>query len=83
MNEGLRDHRECYAANNGFTLGIRAPGQTYKQCLAANSSTYSVNNWLPSSWQNGATKFALGNDVSGALFGDGRVARVCACESIA
>jgi len=57
-------------ANNGFTLGIRAPGQTYKQCLAANSSTYSINNWLPSSWQNGATKFALGNDVSGALFGD-------------
>jgi len=58
------------AANNGFTLGIRAPGQTYSQCLAANSGTYSVNNWLPSSWQNGATKFALGNDVSGALFGD-------------
>ena len=60
------------AANNGtgFTLGIRAPGQTYSQCLAANSSTYSINNWLPSSAQNGATKFALGNDVSNALFGD-------------
>ena len=53
-----------------FTLGIRAPDQTYSQCLAANSSTYSLHNWLPSSWQNGATKFALGNDVSGALFGD-------------
>jgi len=62
----------AYAANNGtgFTLGIRAPGQTYSQCLAANSSTYSINNWLPSSAQNGATKFALGNDVSNALFGD-------------
>ena len=58
------------AANNGFTLGIRAPGQTYKQCLAANSSTYSINDWLPSSWQSGGTKFALGNDVSNALFGD-------------
>ena len=58
------------AANNGFTLGIRAPGQTYSQCLAANSGNYSVYNWLPSSAQNGATKFALGNDVSGALFGD-------------
>jgi hypothetical protein len=57
-------------ANNGFTLGIRAPGQTYSQCLAANAGNYSVYNWLPSSAQNGATKFALGNDVSGALFGD-------------
>jgi RHS repeat-associated protein len=57
-------------ANNGFTLGIRAPGQTYSQCLAANSGNYSVYNWLPSSAQNGGTKFALGNDVSNALFGD-------------
>jgi RHS repeat-associated protein len=56
--------------NNGFTLGIRAPGQTYSQCLAANSANYSVYNWLPSSWQNGGTQFALGNDVSGALFGN-------------
>ena len=37
---------------------------------AANSGNYSIYNWLPSSWQNGGTKFALGNDVSGALFGD-------------
>jgi len=58
------------AANNAFTLGIRAPVQTYSQCLAANSGNYSVYNRLPSSWQNGATKFALGNDVSNALFGD-------------
>jgi hypothetical protein len=58
------------AANNAFTLGIRTPVQTYSQCLAANSGNYSVYNRLPSSWQNGATKFALGNDVSNALFGD-------------
>src|SRR6516162_6221041 len=60
----------AFAANNGFTLGIRAPGQTYSQCLAANSGNYSIYNWLPSSWQNSGTKFALGNDVSNALFGD-------------
>ena len=28
--------------SSGFTLGIRAPGQTYKQCLAANAHTYSA-----------------------------------------
>jgi RHS repeat-associated protein len=27
---------------SGFTFGIRAPGQTWKQCMAANANTYSV-----------------------------------------
>ena len=30
------------AANNGFTLGIRAPEQTWSQCMAANANTYSI-----------------------------------------
>jgi RHS repeat-associated protein len=32
----------CPAANNGFTIGIRAPGQTWSQCMAANANTYSI-----------------------------------------
>jgi len=27
---------------NRFTLGIRAPGQTWKRCMAANANTYSI-----------------------------------------
>jgi RHS repeat-associated protein len=27
---------------NNFTLGIRAPGQTWSQCMAANANTYSI-----------------------------------------
>jgi len=61
-----------YAANNGFTLGIRAPGQTYSQCLAANAGNYSVYNWLPSSAQNGrvarAFDFAGTASIEGAPF---------------
>ena len=44
MVEGLRLRlgTALVAAENGFTLGVRAPGQTYKQCLAANSANYSL-----------------------------------------
>jgi len=58
------------AANNGFTLGVRAPGQTWTQCMSSTSGTYSINGVLPSSWQNGATRVLAGNDVSQILFGD-------------
>ena len=59
-----------FAANNGFTLGVRAPGQTWTQCMSSTSGTYSINGVLPSSWQNGATSVLAGNDVSQILFGD-------------
>ncbi len=49
---------------SGFTVGIRAPGQTYRQCLSANSSTYSLNTFT------GTDTFLLSNDVSGLAFGD-------------
>jgi RHS repeat-associated protein len=51
--------------SSGFTLGIRAPGQTYRQCLSANSSNYSLNTFT------GTDNFLLSNDATGLLFGDG------------
>ncbi len=30
------------AGNNGFTLGIRAPGQSFNDCMKANASNYSL-----------------------------------------
>jgi len=61
---------DAQTANNGFTLGVRAPGQTWTQCMSANSGNYSINGVLPSSWQNGATSVLAGNDVSSILFGN-------------
>jgi len=54
--------------NSGFTLGVRAPGETYMQCLASTSSAYSIAGVF--NIQSEAGKFALGNDVSQTLFGD-------------
>jgi hypothetical protein len=48
----------------GFTLGVRAPGQTYRQCLNVNSSNYSLNTFA------GTDNFLLGNDVAQLLFGN-------------
>jgi RHS repeat-associated protein len=48
----------------GFTLGVRAPGQSYRQCLNANSSNYSLNTFA------GTNNFLLSNDVGQLLFGD-------------
>jgi RHS repeat-associated protein len=48
----------------GFTLGIRAPGQTYKQCLAQNVGNYSAGGLT------GSNNFLLGNDVGNILFGN-------------
>jgi|SRR5690349_17214527 len=57
-------------ADNGFTLGVRQPGQTWSNCMSATSGTYSINGVLPSSAQNGATRLLASNDVSQILFGD-------------
>ncbi len=57
-------------ANNGITLGVRAPGQSWSSCMAANSGNYSINGILPSSMQNGATRLLLNNDAGQILFGD-------------
>jgi len=56
------------AANNGFTLGVRAPGQTWTQCMSANSGNYSIAGAF--NLQSEGAKFALGNDVSQILFGN-------------
>ncbi len=50
--------------NSGFTLGIRAPGQSYCQCLNANTSNYSVGGVV---WTD---NFLVSNDATGLLFGD-------------
>jgi RHS repeat-associated protein len=68
--QGGHEPPKAGAANNGFTLGVRAPGQTWTQCMSSTSGTYSINGVLPSSWQNGATSVLAGNDVSQILFGD-------------
>jgi putative transposase len=68
--EGLRLRlgTALVAANNGFTLGVRAPGQTYKQCLAANSANYSLAGAF--NQDSGTAKLVAGNDVASLLFGD-------------
>ncbi len=65
------------AANNGFTLGVRAPGQTFSQCMEANASNYSIagmadlaTNGAISS--NGAVNFVAntfaGNSITGTYY---------------
>jgi RHS repeat-associated protein len=56
------------AANNDFTLGVRASGQTYSQCLAANSANYSLAGAF--NQDSGTAKLVAGNDVASLLFGD-------------
>jgi RHS repeat-associated protein len=34
--------KSFFAANNGFTLGIRAPGQTFTGCMQTNAGNYSL-----------------------------------------
>ncbi len=50
--------------SSGFTLGIRAPGQSYRQCLGANSSNYSIGGVV------GTDNFLLSNDATQLLFGN-------------
>ena len=69
------------SSGGGFTLGVRAPGQSYRQCLNANSSNYSLNTFA------GTNNFLLSNDVGQLLFGDraegsaGRVAHSLSNET--
>src|ERR1700735_5441367 len=67
--------------SSGFTLGIRAPGQTYKQCLAANAHTYSAGGAAELAvnvatgtntdiTSNRAVDFFTGNSVNSFLFGN-------------
>jgi RHS repeat-associated protein len=49
---------------SGWTFGVSAPNQTYKQCLNANSSNYSLNTFA------GTDNFLLNNDVGQLLFGN-------------
>lgn len=60
----------AWASNlfSNWSWGVRTPNQTYKQCLAQNSSNYSLAGAL-----NQQGKFAqliAGNDVASALFGN-------------
>jgi hypothetical protein len=65
---GFTSESNPVAASNGFTLGIRAPGQTYSQCLASNTGNYSIAGVF--NIQNSAGKFLAGNDAGNLLFGD-------------
>src|SRR5262249_38304310 len=56
------------SVNVNFTLGVRASGQTYSQCLTSNTGNYSVAGVF--NIQNEAGKFLAGNDVGNLLFGN-------------
>lgn len=65
------------AANNGFTLGIRAPGQTWSQCMAANANTYSIGGATEltvnvatgtNSNISQTTSIVTGNGITGLIF---------------
>ncbi|MHB8734771.1 MAG: RHS repeat-associated core domain-containing protein [Terriglobales bacterium] len=75
--------------DSGFTLGIRAPGQTYQQCLAANAHTYSAGGAIElavnvatgtntSFSSNKAVDFFTGNVINSVLFGDAKDAGLAA-----
>jgi RHS repeat-associated protein len=66
---------------NGFTLGVLAPGQTFRQCMAANVNNYSMGGAAEltvnvatgtstSISANPAVSLFTGNGVSGLMFGD-------------
>jgi RHS repeat-associated protein len=50
---------------SGYTLGIRAPGQSYKQCLEANSRNYSLGGVADLTGLTGGTN--LGSSFGGQL----------------
>jgi len=65
------------AANNGFTFGIRAPGQTWSQCMAANANTYSIGGATEltvnvatgtNSNISQTTSIVTGNGITGLIF---------------
>jgi hypothetical protein len=66
-----------FAANNGFTLGIRAPGQSWSNCMSANANTYSVGGATEvavnvatgtSSNISEKTSIVTGNGITGLIF---------------
>ena len=72
------------------TSGIRAPGQTYKQCLAANAHTYSAGGAVELGYDvasgkntditsNPAVDFFTGNSVNSFLFGNATDAGSSSC----
>lgn len=77
--------RKCFqhsGNSSGFTLGIRAPGQSFKQCLAQNAHTYSAGGATELAinvatgtntdiTSNRAVDFFTGNLVSSVAFGNG------------
>lgn len=65
------------AANNGLTLGVRAPGQTYGACMAANANTYSIGGATElavnvatgtNSNISQTTSIVTGNGITGLIF---------------
>jgi RHS repeat-associated protein len=50
-----------------FTLGVRQTGQSYTQCLSANSTNYSAAGAF--NVQNSAGQLLLGNDIASIAFG--------------
>jgi len=63
--------------SNWFTLGIRAPGQTWSQCMATNANTYSIGGATElavnvatgtSSNISQTTSIATGNGITGLIF---------------
>ncbi len=79
----LESRGGCRGSGNtsgGFTIGIRAPGQSYKQCLAQNAHTYSAGGALELAANvatgtntdyssNRAVDFVTGNSINSVLFG--------------
>jgi hypothetical protein len=61
---------ETFSRNlfSNWSWGVRQPNQTYRQCLAQNSSNYSVAGAL--NQQGELAQLALGNDVATSLFGN-------------
>ena len=60
------------AANNGFTLGIRAPGQTYSQCLADPLPCFRSRKNMASAVQFGSNGVKAGGQAAAA--GSGMIA---------
>jgi hypothetical protein len=65
------DQRVVGGNSSGFTLGIRAPGQTFNQCLIQNGKNYSAGEIADLTGLTGGTNFGnsfLGQVVDGNTF---------------
>jgi hypothetical protein len=68
INAAAENRARLNKPANNFTLGVRAPGQTFSQCLSSNAGNYSIAGVF--NIQNEAGKFLLGNDAANILFAD-------------